>query len=144
VRRGDPLFEIDPRQFQAALERRAARSPGRRPSSRRPRRTWCASRRWRPDRAISQQELDNALAAEHDAQGGLAVAKATLDQAALNRGWTRVTSPIEGIVGIAKTQVGDLVKHADGDDHRVDRDPIRVTFGSPNASTWTAPSSSTG
>jgi membrane fusion protein (multidrug efflux system) len=129
VRRGDPLFEIDPRQFQAALEE--ARGALARAEAQLAKATKDVER-FTPlaaDRAISQQELDNALAAEHDAQGGLAVAKATLDQAALNRGWTRVTSPIEGIVGIAKTQVGDLVNTQTVMTTVSTVDPIRVTFG---------------
>jgi len=129
VRRGDRLFEIDPRQFQAALEE--ARGSLARAEAQLAKATKDVER-FTPlvaDRAISQQELDNALAAEHDAQGALATAKATRDQAALNLGWTRVTSPIEGIVGIARTQVGDLVSTQTVMTTVSTVDPIRVTFG---------------
>src|SRR6185436_1422225 len=80
-------------------------------------------------KAISQQELDNALAAERDGKGGVAAARAAVDQANLNLEWTRVTSPIEGIAGIARTQVGDLVSPQSVMTTVSTVDPIRVTIG---------------
>src|SRR3989441_6481000 len=129
VRRNDPLFKIDPRQFQAALEQ--ARGTLARAEAQLAKATKDVER-FTPlaaDRAISQQELDNALAAERDARGGLAAARAAVDQAALNFGWTNVTSPIEGIVGIAKTQVGDLVNTQTVMTTVSTVDPIRVKIG---------------
>ncbi len=129
VRRDDPLFEIDPRQFRAALEQARgtlARAEAQLSKARRD------VERFTPlaaQRAISQQELDNAVAAEQDARGGLAAARAAVDQSALNLGWTRATSPIEGIVGIARTQVGDLVNTQSVMTTVSTVDPIRVTIG---------------
>ena len=129
VRRNDPLFEIDPRQFRAALEQaRGSLARAEAQLSKADRDV----ERFTPlaaQRAISQQELDNALAAERDARGGLAAAKAAVDQAALNLGWTKVTSPIDGIVGIARTQVGDLVSPQSVMTTVSTVDPIRVTIG---------------
>src|SRR6266436_2679107 len=129
VRRDDPLFEIDPRQFQAALEQ--ARGTLARAEAQLAKATKDVER-FTPlaaEQAISQQELDNALSAESDGRGGLAAAKAAVDQAALNLGWTSVTSPIEGIVGIAKAQVGDLVNTQTVMTTVSTVDPIRVTVG---------------
>src|SRR6266850_1191100 len=129
VRRNDPLFEIDPRQFQAALEQ--ARGTLARAEAQFSKATKDVER-FTPlaaEQAISQQELDNALAAESDARGGLAAARAAVDQAALSLGWTSVSSPIEGIVGIAKTQVGELVNTQTVMTTVSTVDPIRVTFG---------------
>src|SRR5712692_5706544 len=129
VRRNDRLFEIDPRQFQAALEQ--ARGTLARAEAQFSKATKDVER-FTPlaaERAISQQELDNALAAERDARGGLAAARAAVDQSALGLGWTSVTSPIEGIVGIAKTQVGELVNTQTVMTTVSTVDPIRVTFG---------------
>ena len=129
VRRDDPLFEIDPRQFQAALEQ--ARGTLARAEAQLAKATKDVER-FTPlaaEQAISQQELDNALSAESDARGGLAAARAAVDQAALNLGWTKVTSPIEGIVGIARTQVGELVNTQTVMTTVSTVDPIRVTFG---------------
>jgi membrane fusion protein (multidrug efflux system) len=129
VRRNDPLFEIDPRQFRAALEQ--ARGSLARAEAQLSKASKDVER-FTPltaERAISQQELDNALAAERDGRGGVAAARAAVDQAALNVGWTRVTSPIDGIVGIARTQVGDLVSPQTVMATVSTVDPIRVTFG---------------
>ena len=129
VRRNDPLFEIDPRQFRAALEQaRGSLARAEAQLSKADRDV----ERFTPlaaQRAISQQELDNALAAERDARGGLAAARAAVDQAALNLGWTKVTSPIDGIVGIARTQMGDLVNPQSVMTTVSTVDPIRVTIG---------------
>jgi membrane fusion protein, multidrug efflux system len=129
VRRNDPLFEIDPRQFRAALEQAqgtlaSAEAQLANATQDVERFTPLAAKR-----AISQQELDHALAAEHDARGAVAAATAAAEQAALNLGWTRVTSPIDGIVGIARTQVGDLVNTQSVMTTVSTVDPIRVTIG---------------
>ena len=129
VRQGGPLFEIDPRQFRAALEQ-ARGALGQAEA-----RLAKAARdveRFTPlaaDKAISQQELDNALSAERDARAAVAAAQAAVEQAALNLGWTRLTSPIDGIVGLALAQVGDLVGPQTVMTTVSTVDPIRVTFG---------------
>jgi len=129
VRRNDPLFEIDPRQFRAALEQARgslARAEAQAASAAKD------VERFTPlaaQRAISQQELDHALSAERDGKGAVASARAAVDQAALSLGWTRVTSPIDGIVGIARTQVGDLVSPQSIMATVSTVDPIRVTIG---------------
>lgn len=109
VRKGQVLFEIDQRQFQAAVDQ-ATGTVGRADA-------YLAKTKVDVDRytplvaqqAISQQELDNALAARDEATAAVASAKANQEQANLNLQWTRVTSPVDGIAGIAKGQVGDLV-----------------------------------
>jgi membrane fusion protein, multidrug efflux system len=129
VRRNDPLFEVDPRQFRAALEQ--ARGTLASAEAQLAKATKDVER-FTPlaaQRAISQQELDNALSAERAARGGLAAARAAVEQAALNLGWTRMTSPIDGVVGIAKAQVGDLVNPQTVMTTVSTVDPIRVTFG---------------
>ena len=129
VRRNDPLFEIDPRQFRAVLEQ--AQGTLARAEAQLAKATKDVER-FTPlaaQKAISQQELDNALAAERDARGAVAAAEAAVRQAALNLDWTRMASPIEGIVGIAKAQVGDLVNTQTVMTTVSTVDPIRVTFG---------------
>ena len=125
----DPLFEIDPRQFRAALEQ-AQGALGRAEAQ-----LAKASKdveRFTPlaaERAISQQELDNATSAERDARAAVAASQAAVEQAALNLGWTKVTSPIDGIVGLALVQVGALVGPQSVLTTVSTVDPIRVTFG---------------
>lgn len=129
VKRNDPLFEIDARQFKAALEQ--SRGTLARAEAQLSKATKDVER-FTPlaaDRAISRQELDNALAAESEARGELAAARAAVDQAALNLDWTKIRSPIDGIVGIARAQVGDLVNAQTVMTTVSTVDPIRVTFG---------------
>ena len=128
VHRGDVLFEIDPRQFQAALnqakgflaQNEAALGKAKLDVA-----------RFTPlvaQRAVSQQELDNAMAAERQAQANADSARAALEQAQLNLDWTRVRSPIDGIAGIAKSQVGDLVNGQTTMTTVSVVDPIKVYF----------------
>lgn len=129
VRNGDPLFEIDPRQFRAAIEQQhgvlgQAEAQLAKATKDVERFTPLVA-----EKAISQQELDNALSAERNAAAAVASARAAVEQAALNLGWTKVTSPIDGIVGIAKAQVGDLVNPQTVMTTVSTVDPIRVTYG---------------
>jgi len=129
VTRHDMLFEIDPRQFRAALEQ-AQGVLGQ--AEARLAKAAKDVERFTPlatERAISQQELDDALSAERDARAAVTAAQAAVEQAALNLGWTNVTSPIDGIVGLALFQVGALVGPQSVMTTVSTVDPIRVTFG---------------
>src|SRR6266850_35250 len=129
VRRHHPLFEIDSRQFRAALEKAGgtlARAEAQLAKATRD------VERFTPlaaQRAISQQELDDALSAQRNAKAAVASARAVVEQVSLNLGWTKVTSPIAGIVGIAKAQVGDLVNTQTLMTTVSTVDPIRVNYG---------------
>lgn len=128
VRKGDTLFEIDSRQFQAAYDQ-ATGTLGRAQATLA--KTKVDVDRYTPlaaQKAVSQQELDNALASRDEATAALAAAQASQEQAKLNLQWSKVTSPIDGVAGIAKSQVGDLV---DGNVVLTSVstvDPIRVSF----------------
>ncbi len=129
VKVGDPLFEVDARQFRAALEQ-AKGSLGQAESQLA--KTTRDVERFTPlvaERAVSQQELDDALSAQRNAKAAVASARAVVDQASLNLGWTKVTCPIDGIVGIAKSQVGDLVNTQTVMTTVSTVDPIRVNYG---------------
>ena len=109
VRKGQVLFEIDPRTFQAAVD--AARGSLAQAEAR-----WETAKanlkRVRPlaeKNAVSQKDLDDATGAEQSTRASVESARAQLDTAQLNLGFTRVTSPVDGIAGIAKAQVGNLV-----------------------------------
>ena len=129
VRPGQPLFEIDPRQFRASVEQARGALGQAEAQLAKAERDVARFTPLAADRAISQQELDNALSAERNAQAAIASARAAVDQAQLNLGWTRITSPIEGIVGIARAQVGDLVNAQTVMTTVSTVDPIRVTYG---------------
>jgi RND family efflux transporter MFP subunit len=80
------------------------------------------------ERAISQQELDDARAAEQVAAANVKAVLAAVETARLNLTWTRVTSPIRGLAGIAKTRVGNLVNPTALLATVSTVDPIRVSF----------------
>ncbi|MCX6992702.1 MAG: efflux RND transporter periplasmic adaptor subunit [Kiritimatiellaeota bacterium] len=129
VHKGDLLFQIDPRPFQAALDKangQLAESQANLDM------TAIDVKRYTPlakDNAISQQELDNAIQSNKGAQAALESAQAAVQQAELDLGFTKVTSPIDGISGIAEAQVGDLVGPNSSELTAVSTvDPIKVYF----------------
>jgi membrane fusion protein, multidrug efflux system len=128
VREGETLFEIDPREFQASYDQ-AAGSVAQYEATLANAKTTVA--RYTPlarDKAISQQELDDAVEKQRTAEANLASAKAALERSRLNVGWTKVNSPIAGIAGVAKSQVGDLVSRTTVMTTVSQVDPIRVYF----------------
>lgn len=123
VKKGTPLFQLDPRTFQAAVDQakgvlaqakgdlaRAVAQQGK---------TQQDVTRYTPlaaQGAISKQELDDAtqnnlsaLAQMEAAKAAIASAQASLDAAKLNLGFTTITAPIDGVAGIANAQVGDFI-----------------------------------
>jgi RND family efflux transporter MFP subunit len=128
VRKGDVLFEVDPRQFQAALDQARGVLAQNEAALGKAKLDVARFTPLAAQRAISQQELDNAVAAERQAQANVDSARAAVEQAQLNLGWTKVKSPIDGIAGIAKSQVGDLVNGQTTMTTVSVVDPIKVYF----------------
>ena len=92
VRRGQLLFETDRRQAESQLEQAQANLA----------KSEHDVQRFEPlaaQKALSQQELDNARSALSAAKATVGALQAAVDQARLNVSWTRVTSPISGIAG---------------------------------------------
>src|SRR5215469_13057668 len=109
VRKGQLLFQIDRRPFEAALDEskadveRAVSSLSK-ASNDVQRDTPLAAQK-----AIPQKQLDDDVANEAWAKAELKAKKAAQEQAQLNLGWTSVYAPVNGIAGVANSQVGDLV-----------------------------------
>lgn len=128
VRQGQLLFEIDPRQARAQLEQAEANLEQARAGLTKSEHD---VQRYEPlaaQKALSQQELDNARSAHSAAQATVGALQAAVDQARLTLSWTRVTSPISGIAGIATQQVGDLVSPQTILTTVSTVDPIRVQY----------------
>ncbi|EXI65765.1 MAG: Acriflavine resistance protein A precursor [Candidatus Accumulibacter adjunctus] len=129
VKKGQPLFEIDPRTFEAAVdEAKGVRAQ-------KVARFDTASAnlaRIKPlaeKNAVSQKDLDDATGAFQSAKAELEAADANLKTAKLNLGFTRITSPISGIAGIARAQIGDLLSPSGAELTTVSSvDPIKVYF----------------
>jgi membrane fusion protein (multidrug efflux system) len=109
VRQGDLLFQIDPRPFQANLDQALAKLAQDQAQSEK---TTLDVKRYTPlaqEQAISQEELDNAVQADIGAKAQVKADDAAVENARLNLGFTKITSPIDGLDGTALAQIGDLV-----------------------------------
>jgi len=129
IKKGDLLFQIDPRPFQAALDQAKGQLAQ---AQARLGKTELDVKRYAPlvkDRAISQEEYDDAVQANLEAKAAVLSEQAQVEQAQLNLGFTRITSPIDGIASIAKGQIGDLVGPATGELATVSTiDPIKAYY----------------
>jgi len=109
VKKGDLLFQIDPRPFQAAL----AQANGTLMKDRATQTKTAADEKRAQDlfnkKVISDQERDTAIAAAQSGQANVEADEAAVKTAELNVGYTKITSPINGLAGFANNQVGDLV-----------------------------------
>ena len=129
VTEGQLLFQIDDREYKAALDQALGEPrPGGRPTQEEP---------------AGPRALHAALQGGGHQQAGVRsprprrpaqarpqvqAAQAAVETARLNLQWTRVNSPIDGIAGIAKAQVGDLVSPTTLLTTVSQLDPIKVTF----------------
>jgi|SRR5690242_14378778 len=157
VRKGQLLFEIDPRPFKAALDQakgQLAQAQAQQVQDEAKLATAQANQlksqldveKYSPlakAEAVSQQDLDDAIqtnlankaevqaarAAIGAAKAQIQAGQAAVETAAINLGFTRVISPINGVAGVAHAQVGDLVSPGSGALTTVSTlDPIRDYF----------------
>jgi RND family efflux transporter MFP subunit len=129
IRKGDMLFEIDPRPFQAVLDQAKGQLAQ---AEARYGKTELDVKRYAPlvkDRAISQEEYDDAVQADLEAKAAVVAAQAQVEQAEVNLGFTKIASPIDGIASIARAQIGNLVGPASGTLTTVSMiDPIKAYY----------------
>jgi RND family efflux transporter MFP subunit len=109
VRSGQVLFEIDPRPFKAALDQAKAQLAQAQAQLGKATLDVERDRPLAQARAIAQSQLDNDIQARLAALASVEAAKAQVEQAELNVEWTKVTSLVTGIAGIAQVQIGNLV-----------------------------------
>lgn len=128
VSQGELLFEIDPRQFEAQLQQAEANLEQAKAALAKADLDVARAEPLAVQRAVSQQELDNARSSRLGARATVGALEAAVAQARLNLSWTRVTSPIPGIAGIAQQQVGDLVNGQTVLTTVSKVDPLRVLY----------------
>jgi multidrug efflux system membrane fusion protein len=133
VKRGQLLFQIDPRPFQLEVERLAAEL-----KSGQSKLDVANAGRARADRlwaqnAIAREEFEQLTAAQTEAEADLASIRAQLDAARLNLEFTHVRSPIDGRVSRAIITPGNLVSSADVLTTVVSDDPIYAYFDTDEA-----------
>jgi membrane fusion protein (multidrug efflux system) len=109
VKTGQTLFEIDPRTFQAALEQAKGQLEAQQAR-------WTTAKanlaRIKPladQNAVSKKDLDDSIGTEQAAKAAVLSAQAVVDKAKLDLEFTKITSPVDGIAGLAKAQIGNLV-----------------------------------
>ena len=128
VRKGEVLFEIDPRPFEAVLDHAKADLAQ---AEAQLGKTKIDVERDTPlaeKKAIPKEKLDNEIQAKLAAEAAVAAGNAAVERAELDLGWTKVTSLVDGVAGIAEVQMGNLV----GPPVRLSTvsqvDPIKVYF----------------
>jgi membrane fusion protein (multidrug efflux system) len=153
VKKGQLLFQIDPRPFQAVLDQaegQLAQARAQLASAEAVQgRTELDVKRYTPlakEQAATQQDLDNAvqnnlaaIASVETAKAQIKTSQAAVETARINLEFTRLAAPIEGIAGQAQLQVGALVSPASGVVTSVSTvDPIKVYFtvGEPQYLAW--------
>ncbi|HAV35489.1 MAG TPA: efflux transporter periplasmic adaptor subunit, partial [Massilia sp.] len=109
VKKGDVLFVIDPRPYQAEAARAEANAASTRAKLELARRELARAESLLADKAIAKREYDEAAAAQKELEANAAAAQAQLEAARLNLAYTRVTSPIDGRVSKAEITLGNLV-----------------------------------
>jgi multidrug efflux system membrane fusion protein len=115
VRRGDLLFQIDPRPFQAEVDRLRAELARARATGQRAASEFRRAERLRAENAIASEERDRRAAFAEESSAQIAAVEAALRAAELNLEFTQVTSPIDGRVGRAIVTEGNLVSSGPGE-----------------------------
>ena len=128
VKKGQVLFEIDPRPFKAAFDQAKAQQSQAEAQLGKARLDVERDTPLAQAKAIAQSQLDNEIQAQLGAKASVEAAKANLEQAALNLEFTRVTSLVDGVAGIAQVQIGNLVSPGSVLTSVSQMDPIKAYF----------------
>ncbi len=114
VRKGDLLFQIDPRPFEAALAQAQANLARDKATQAKAAADKKRAMQLFEGKVISPQERDSAIATADSSTANVQGDEAAVKTAELNLGYTRIIAPVDGVAGIATAQVGDLVSPASG------------------------------
>jgi RND family efflux transporter MFP subunit len=128
VKKGQVLFQIDPRPFEAVLAQANAQLAEAQAQLGKTERDLQRDTPLAQQRAIAQSQLDNDVQANLAAQAAVKSASAAIQTAQLNVGFTKVTSLIDGVAAIATAQMGDLVSPQTLLTTVSQTDPIKVYF----------------
>ncbi|HMD22033.1 MAG TPA: efflux RND transporter periplasmic adaptor subunit [Alloacidobacterium sp.] len=109
VKKGQLLFTLDPRQYEAALDQAKAQVGIAQADLAKATNDVNRDTPLAAQKAIAQRDLDTDLTNQEAMKSQVQSAKANLANAELNLAWTKVYSPIDGIAGASSSQIGDLV-----------------------------------
>ena len=128
VKKGDLLFRIDPRPFEASLAQAKATLAKDRAMQLKASADQMRAIQLFMGKVISAQERDAAVAAAESNKANVDAGEAAVKTAELNLGYTKITAPVDGIAGIAAAQLGDLVGPSTGALTTVSQvNPIKAT-----------------
>ncbi len=128
VRAGQLLFEIDPRQYQAALDQALGNLAQVQAQLKQNQLDLARYTKLFNASVIPKQQFDNATQTTRASAAQVQADTAAVESAKLNLQWTKVYSPINGVAGIAQAQVGDLVGTSTLLTTVSQVDPIKVSF----------------
>src|SRR5580704_4338999 len=128
VKKGQLLFQIDPRPFQAEVDRLVAERSRSLSDLELAKANRARAERLISAHAVSRESYEQLVAAEASAQGALGSIDASLEEARLNRAFTEVRAPIDGHVSRAIITSGNLVTSASLLTTLVSDDPVYVYF----------------
>jgi RND family efflux transporter MFP subunit len=128
VRAGQLLFQIDDREYKAALDQALGNLAQQQATYKLNKQDLDKYTPLYQQQVISRQDFDHVTQSTRASAAAVKTAQATVEAAQLNENWTQVNSPIDGIAGIAKTQVGNLVSPTSLLTTVSQLDPIKVEF----------------
>ncbi|WP_296654099.1 efflux RND transporter periplasmic adaptor subunit [Paraburkholderia sp.] len=114
VKKGDTLFVIDPRPYQAAVDQAAAQLAAAQARTGYAQSDWERAQRLIADNAIAKRDYDEKQNAAREASANLKAAQAALEAAQINLGYTRIVAPVSGRVSRAEITVGNVVSAGAG------------------------------
>jgi len=131
VKKGDMLYTVDAQPFQAKLVAAQSELAGAQTSHAKTQSDLARIRPLAEIKAVSEQDLDSAVAQEAAARAGVRASEANVELAEIELSYTRIKAPIDGLIGLTKAKPGEFVGR---DPNPVvlntlsDIDPIRVRF----------------
>ncbi|MFC0401167.1 efflux RND transporter periplasmic adaptor subunit [Paraburkholderia rhizosphaerae] len=114
VKKGDVLFVIDPRPYQAEVDRAAAQVAAAQAQRLYAQTDWERAQRLIGDNAIAKRDYDEKQNAARSADANVKAAQAALEAAQINLGYTKVTAPVSGRVSRAEITLGNVVSAGAG------------------------------
>jgi len=131
VEEGDSLYTIEPDLYQATVNQREADLQSARAELSRAQRDAQRFEQLLSQNSVSRQQYDQALADQRVAQASVAQAEAALTSANLDLGYSQVTAPVSGMIGLSQINVGNLVTSGTELATITPLDPLEVRFQLP-------------
>jgi membrane fusion protein (multidrug efflux system) len=131
VKKGDLLYTIDPQPFQAMLVAAQSGLAGAHTALAKAEADLGRVRPLAEMKAVSEQDLDSAVAQDAAARAGVRAAEAQVELAEIELSYTRISAPIDGLIGLTKARPGEFVGREPNPvvlNTLSDIDPIRVRF----------------